>query len=100
MILPSRLLLAVSASWLAIAAGSAFAWWSPTLWLHAGALIMAVTVVDAYLLLSTPIPRGRRETAAAFSAGRLHDVRLVLSNDARKGIHVRVHDLHPAEFEC
>jgi uncharacterized protein (DUF58 family) len=97
-ILPSRLLLALSALWLALAAGGALGWWPTTLWGYSGALLAAVTAIDAYGLLRAPVPSARRETSAAFAAGRWHDVQLLLTNDAQRAIQTRVFDLHPAAF--
>ena len=99
MLLPSRLLLVLSAFALALAIGAALQFWPGALWLYAVVLLAAVVIFDAVRLLTFPVPSVQRDTGTAFAAGRWHDVRVRLANDARRAVHVRIHDLHPAAFE-
>lgn len=98
--LPSRLMLIVVALWLAVALGAALGWFPAGTWIQAGVLLAGAAITDAYLLFRTPVPSARRETAGAFAAGRWHEVRLLLTNDAHRAIFARVHDRHPAGFEA
>ena len=99
MLLPSRLLLIAAAVCLALAIGAAVGWWPDALWQYGVGLIGAATLADAIALLHLPMPAAQRDAATAFAAGRWHDVRLRLTNDARRAIRTRIHDLHPAGFE-
>ena len=99
MILPSRLLLIAATICLALAIGAVAGWWPDALLQHAVVLIGAATLIDAIALLRVPSPAAERDTATAFAAGRWHDVRLRLTNDARRAIRTRIHDLHPPGFE-
>jgi len=99
MLLPSRLLLILAGLGLAIAIGAALGWWPDALWRYVVVLIAAAGVVDAIALLRLPLPVAERDAVTAFAAGRWHEVRLRVSNEARRAIHARIHDLHPAGFE-
>ena len=99
MLIASRLLLILAAIVLVLAIGAALQWWPAALWLYAVVLIAAGTIFDALRLLGFPAPSAQRDTGTAFAAGRWHDVRLMIANDARRAIHARIHDLHPAAFE-
>jgi len=77
----------------------AFAVPTSNAWAYVGLLVAAMLASDAYLLYATPAPAARRQAASALAAGRWHDVRLLVSNDAPYPVGVQIHDHHPAEFE-
>lgn len=99
MLLPTALALKLAALWLLLTLVLAFAAPASTAWLYAGLLLAAVVIADGYLLYRTPLPAARRQAASAMSAGRWHEVKLMLANDATRPLGVAVHDHHPAGFE-
>jgi uncharacterized protein (DUF58 family) len=93
------MLLLLAASWLVAAVGLALGAVPAALWVESGALLATAVIVDACLALRVPLPSVRRESTRAFAAGRWHEVRLRIDNDARRPVLARVHDHHPAGFE-
>jgi len=98
--LPTTRALQVCALWLLLTAVLAFAAPQSAVWAYSGLLLAAIAAADAYLLYTQPVPMVRRQAAHAMSAGRWHEVKLLVSSDAPHAIGVHIHDHHPAGFEA
>jgi uncharacterized protein (DUF58 family) len=81
--------------------GLAAAWWPPAavLWQVLGAALSATMLADLLWLLRLPQPRIERRLDHTLSLGVWSPVRLTVENTANQPLGLRVHDLHPADFE-
>jgi len=100
MLIPSRRLLALAVAWTLTAVLVAFfpAW--AHVWTWASAALLAAMLVDVVLFATEPRPAVERRMAGSLPVGVERDVRLVVSNAARRALPVTVFDHHPAGFEA
>lgn len=96
---PERRILLLVGLWTCI--GLAAVWWpgAAVLWKGAGVSLAAIAVADALSLLKLAPPRIERRVDHTLPLGAWSQVRLILENTGDRSMRLRVHDLHPPDFE-
>lgn len=96
---PRRRLLLLLGLWTGIALVAT--WWRPALWMWevAGVALGAVALADLLWLLRLPSPRVERDLRHTLPLGVWSPVCLTLVSSADQPLNLRVHDLHPPEFD-
>jgi len=81
--------------------GLAAVWWplAAVLWKGAGVALGAAVLADLLWLLRLPTPRIGRRLGHSLPLGVWSPVRLTIRNPGDQALSLRIHDLHPSEFE-
>ncbi len=88
------------AAWTAVGIAAAWQPWAWALWQWGGVLIAGVTLADLFALRRLPDPLLRRRMGRTLPLGVWSPVRLEVGNPSAQTLRLRVHDLHPAEFDA
>ncbi|MCP4992797.1 MAG: DUF58 domain-containing protein [Gammaproteobacteria bacterium] len=96
--IPSRLLLIITAILAGLAFVAVFLPQVASLWPPLAAVVLGVTLLDALLANVRPKLNIRRELRHSIPVGVWSKVTLELENDGGRSLRLRVHDHHPASF--